>query len=80
MQLHSIVVKGANVDQLSDELDKQLEILTTSERDGVEPPGKIKIVNVQQFVVGEVDKRTITLNSQPIVNYSFCLLIIYGWE
>lgn len=42
---------------------------------------KLKVHNVQQFVIGEVDPKTVSLiNQQPVPTYSFCLLLICGYE
>jgi len=44
-------------------------------------PKRLKIYNVQQFVIGEVDPKTVSLiNQQPVPTYSFCLLLICGYE
>jgi len=42
---------------------------------------KLRIYQVQQFVIGEVDPKTVSLiNQQPVPTYSFCLLLICGYE
>jgi len=42
---------------------------------------RLRVYNVQQFVIGEVDPKTVSLlNQQPVPTYSFCLLLICGYE
>jgi len=42
---------------------------------------RLKVYNVQQFVIGEVDPKNVALiNRQPVPTYSFCLLLICGYE
>lgn len=41
---------------------------------------RLKIINVQQYTVGTVDHSTISISKEPVVNYSFQLLIMYCYE
>jgi hypothetical protein len=42
---------------------------------------RLRVYNVQQFVIGEVDPSTVALVSrQPVPTYLFCLLLICGYE
>jgi hypothetical protein len=41
---------------------------------------QLKIISVQQYTVGTVDRSAIQTSQQPNVNYSFQLLIIYRYE
>ena len=41
----------------------------------------LKIYNVQQFIMQEVDSKAVSIiNQQPIIKVSICLLLICGYE
>jgi hypothetical protein len=90
------IVKGKDLSALESEvnkfisdhsLDKDPEKIAQEIVNELLPNSKpiikktLKIYNVQQFVVGEVDPKSVSLlNRQPVPVYSFCLLLICGYE
>jgi hypothetical protein len=90
------IVKGKDLSALESEvnkfisdhsLDKDPEKIAQEIVNELLPNSKpiikktLKIYNVQQFVVGEVDPKSVSLlNRQPFPVYSFCLLLICGYE
>ena len=74
------IVEGKDLQALESEVNKYLndvEYKPGSDND----KRKLKVHNVQQFVIGEVDPATVSLiNRQPVPQYSFCLLLICGYE
>ena len=79
------IVKGKDLAQLEKNLNDFLNDVklldNVSEMLPAKDQKKLKIYNVQQFVIGEVDPKTVSLLSQqPMPTYSFCLLLICGYE
>jgi hypothetical protein len=73
------IVKGKDLVALETEVNKFIADLDISYHGGESK--HLKIYNVQQFVIGEVDPSTVALVSrQPVPTYSFCLLLICGYE
>ena len=70
------IVKGKDLSQLESEVNKYLSDIAPEVEEK-----RLKVFNVQQFVIGEVDPATVSLiNRAPIPQYSFCLLLICGYE
>ena len=82
------IVKGKDLQALESEVNKYLADVALAEKETKEKnpdpfikAKRLRIHNVQQFVIGEVDPATVSLiNRQPVPQYSFCLLLICGYE
>ena len=62
-------------------LESMKEIFPDMQTTNVNVKKTLRVYNVQQFVIGEVDPKTVSLiNQQPVPTYSFCLLLICGYE
>jgi hypothetical protein len=70
------IVKGKDLATLEKSVNDYL-----TDCENVVDQKRLKIYNVQQFVVGEVDPGNVSLlNRAPVPTYSFCLLLICGYE
>jgi hypothetical protein len=83
------IVKGKDLAQLEKAVNDYFAEISLAEKEvkenrPMDPQSfmkRLKIYNVQQFVIGEVDPSTVALVSrQPVPTYSFCLLLICGYE
>jgi len=73
------IVKGKDLSALESEVNKFIADSDESYHGG--DSKKFKVYNVQQFVIAEVDPKAVSLISQqPVPIYSFCLLLICGYE
>ncbi len=83
--MFSKIVKGKDLAQLESEVNKFLTdhqmLVVQNNENKPDELRRLKIYNVQQFVIGEVDPKTVNIiRQQPVPTYSFCLLIICGYE
>lgn len=75
------IVKGKDLSQLEKSVNDFLTDCKIEPDHSDHSEKKLKVYNVQQFVIGEVDPKTVSLiNQQPVPTYSFCLLLICGYE
>jgi hypothetical protein len=74
------IVKGKDLTQLETAVNKFIaDCYLQPVIPGSDNQKKLKVYNVQQFVIGEMPNTTL-MNSAPVPNYSFCLLLICGYE
>lgn len=66
--------KGASPDELKTKMNDYFE------KEDKVTMGRLRIENVQQFVIGQVEKATVHISGQPNVTYSFCLLVTFYYE
>lgn len=74
------IIKGKDLSELEAKLNQfftDVELKPEHETNN----RKLKVYNVQQFVIGEVDPKAVSIiNQQPVPKFSFCLLLICGYE
>lgn len=72
------VLRGKDLPELEATLN---EFLADNAINELQEKKRLKVYNVQQFVIGEVDPKSVSIiNQQPVPKFSFCLLLICGYE
>lgn len=80
------IVRGKDLPELEKEVnnylsDNQYRTMKNENAPGHIVDKKLVVYNVQQFVIGEVDPKSVSIiNQQSVPKYSFCLLLICGYE